>query len=422
MGRAFQCGLGVGDALLDAAGGEGDEEILRGLRGTYQDFRFFLSRKELIAGKIHQLNGGIAVNVAVIAFNACHIVANVLRGPGGHAGILQRVIAGLLLGNVCIHVDALARDGAPGAIVQSVHAVFIHIGFERLEFIVLTLHFGDELILLLAYGLATAFEDCRITPSQELRLSVLVVKVGVVVVHEGAIGGKSHRAILRNDAVQVQVAAGIGDGNISFRLCLKAVVLSFLRSSLHGEGTLFAGDSAGSSELYPVRCDGGTGLLGNITFSREGDGAAGGDGIGGDAMVHHFYCEIFRRAAAHGLCTGADGCILRTSVAGGGIQSECAGIDIAATALGNGGPRESRCAGAIGQCAIDDYVAAAAFDIECTTGFIANEVDANTIVRFHRILRECGIGFLFHQLVIVFLRQAKGVPQTLFLLGIFYDL
>ncbi len=419
--RALQGRLGIGDPFLDATGSEGDQEILGRLRRTYQDFCFFGLGEEVIAGKHGFYDRCIAVDVTLICIDGFHIGRDVSRRPGADGGVLQLIIARLLSRDVFVHVDALGRDGALRAFVQGVYAVFIHIGFESLEFIVLALHFRNELVFLFPRGLATAFEDRRIAPSQELLLRVFVVEVGVVVIHEGAIGGKGDGAVLRNDAIQVQVAAGIGDGNIPISRCLEAVVLPFLGCGLHHEGVV-ATDSATGRELDAVCGDDGIRHLGNIAVCGERSYTAGSDGTGCDTVVHHLDRKVALRTAADSLRAGADGCIRRAGAAGGGIHGKAAGVNVAASSLADGSARESRCAAAIGERAIDDHVSAAAIDFKCAAGFITNEIDADAIVRLHGILVYLGVRFLFHQLVIVFLRQAQGVPQALCLLRILYGL
>ena len=409
--RTFQGSLGIGDAFLDAAGGEGDEESLRRLRGAHQDLCLLVYREELVRREIVFGDGGAVVNLAAITIDRFDIRIHFSDGPSTY-GALQLIIASLLVRDVCIHVDALVCQGCLGAIIQGVHAV-LHIGLEALEFIVLALHLGDHPILLLLRGFAAAFEDGRIGPSHEFLLSVLVVEVRVVVVHERAIGGESHGAAIGNDAVEIQIAAGIGDRNISFRLRLEAVVLPFPGLCLHCEGIASPADGAAGGKLHAVRCDDGIRLLGNIAVGRNRNNAAGGDRTGGDAMVLHVHGEVLRRAAADSLGTGADSRVLGAGTAGGSRHGEAAGIDVAAGPLGDGCPRESGLTFAVREGAIDDHVSAAAIDIQCAAGFIAEEIDADAIACAHRILRQGGIGFLFYQREIKFLLESQAGCQTL---------
>ncbi len=114
--RAFAVRIRVGDAFLDAAGGEGDEKILRGFRGAHQNFRLLAPGEEAVALEVCRGDGGFAVNGAVVTVDGFHVAGHVRSGPSAH-GVLQRIIARLLRSDVSVHVDALAFDDGAGAVV-----------------------------------------------------------------------------------------------------------------------------------------------------------------------------------------------------------------------------------------------------------------------------------------------------------------
>ena len=141
-------GLGIGDALFDAAAGEGDEEILCGLRRADEDFCLFFRGevviRVLIRCQIFRGERGIAVERLVRAVrDPLHIGFDVLFLPGTD-GLGEFFIARLFLSYIRIDVsDALLCQCLLRGVVQRVLAVF-HIPLEGLILIVLALYLGNE--------------------------------------------------------------------------------------------------------------------------------------------------------------------------------------------------------------------------------------------------------------------------------------
>ena len=140
----FLRGLGIGDALFDAAAGVGDEEILRGLRRADEDFCLFRRREVCIRCQTVRFERGIAIDLAVrAALDVIHIRLHLFLLPCADR-CFQLVIARLLLCYICIDVsDAFLCQCRLRGVVQRVLAVF-HIPLEGLILIVLALYLGNE--------------------------------------------------------------------------------------------------------------------------------------------------------------------------------------------------------------------------------------------------------------------------------------
>ncbi len=206
-------------------------------------------------------------------------------------------------------------------------------------------------------------------------------------------------------------------------MCFEAIARPFAGLGLDGEGCAAgAGDGTGSVQVHAAGVHKSIRLLRNIAIRFEAGDAAGGNIAGGDAVVHHFDSEVFLRTAAQGVRIGLDGGFRRAHAAELRRQVETPGVDVAAAALADGAAGNGRAAGAVGESAVHEHISIAAVHIECAAGFISQEADADAVVRFHGILVHRGLGLFFHQLVIIFLLQAQGVPEAFRLLGELYDL
>ena len=140
----FLRGLGIGDALFDAAAGVGDEEILRGLRRADEDFCLFRRREVCIRCQTVRFERGIAIDLAVrAALDVIHIRLHLFLLPCADR-CFQLVIARLLLCYIRIDVsDAILRKRLLRGVIQRVLAVF-DVSGKGLVLIVLALYFGDE--------------------------------------------------------------------------------------------------------------------------------------------------------------------------------------------------------------------------------------------------------------------------------------
>ena len=412
---AFQRGIRICDAFLDAARCEGDKEILRRLRRTDKGFCFFIFREEFIFREIVFAQCGVPVDALSRALDAIGVVLHFFGGPAADAFCKELLIARLLFFDVGLHILSICLKLPAGHIIETVLAVCIDVRPQGLELIILAFDFGDEVTLLFVDGRLTAFEDRRIRPAEELRRSILVIEIGVVVVDEGTIRLQADIAFLGNDTVKVQVAAGIFDRNMSFRAGFEPIVFALALTCFDEEAAICALDSATGSELDATRVDFRPGLLRDVALGLDRSRTCG-DAARGDAMVHDLDAEVFRRAAADGHSIRLDGRIPRASAARRRRHSERIRIDVTACALLDTARRKRRFTKAIGNRPIHDDVSRAAIDIELATGFIADETDTDIIVRLLRVLMNGRIVFLFHQLVVKFLRQPHRVPEAFRLL------
>ena len=117
-------GLGIGDALFDAAAGEGDEEILCRFCRADEDFFLFFCGEVLIRCQIFLGERGIAVERLVRAvLDPLHIRFDVRFFPSAD-GLSELIVARLFLGYIRIDVsDAFFRKCRLRGIVQSVRPV-----------------------------------------------------------------------------------------------------------------------------------------------------------------------------------------------------------------------------------------------------------------------------------------------------------
>ena len=404
-------GLGIGDALFDAATREGDEEILCGFCRADEDFCLFFCGEVLIRCQIFLGERGIAVERLVRAFlDPLHIRFDVRFLPSAD-GLSELVIACLFVCDVLIDVgDAIFRKCRLRGVVQSVRPV-LHVSRKGLILIVLALYFGDEEGFLFRDRRLAAFQDPRLRPGVELCLRIFIRHIGEIVVDEAAVCRQNDIAMLRGDAVEIEIAAGIRDSDISICAGFETIGLAapLLRLDRECAGCTADGTAA-CIEVHAAcrerlsRCLRDAVLGSDISdlarrYRPQGDIPFDIDG------------EVAACAAGDGVCAGLDR-LPRAADASGRSHMKASGIDIAEVALRKAAARECRSAAAIGERAIDEDVMAAAIDRERAAIFRAAKADAHIVVRLEGILGHLRIIRGLDQFVIEFLRKSQRIPET----------
>ena len=411
----FLRGLGIGDALFDAAAGVGDEEILRGLRRADEDFFLFFYGEVLIRCQIFFGKRGIAIERLVRAVrDILHIRFDVLFLPSADTAF-QLIIALLFLCYIRIDVsDAILRKRLLRGVIQRVLAVF-DVSGKGLVLIVLALYFGDEEGFLFRNRRLAAFQDARLRPGVELRLCVFICHIGEIVIDEGAVRRQGDVAMLRSDAVEIEVAAGVCDGNISIRAGFETIRLAASLLRLDGERAGRTSDRAAAGVKVHAACrERLPRCLRDAVFGCDVSDLARRY-IAKRDIPFDVHGEVAARAARDGVCTGLDGAP-RTAGAASRSHMKAAGIDIAEIALRETAARKCRSAAAIGERAIDEDVTAAAIDGERAAVFNAAKTDAYIVVRLEGILGHLRIVRGFDQFVIVFLCNPERIPEALLFL------
>ena len=404
-------GLGIGDALFDAAAGEGDEEILCGFCRADEDFCLFFCGEVRIRCQLLRGERGIAVERLVRAFfDLLHIRFDVRFLPSAD-GLSELVIACLFVCDVLIDVgDAIFRKCRLRGVVQSVRPV-LHVSRKGLILIVLALYFGDEEGFLFRDRRLAAFQDPRLRPGVELCLRIFIRHIGEIVVDEAAVCRQGDIAMLRGDAVEIEIAAGIPDCDIS--ICAGFETIGLAASLLRLDRECARGTADGAASRIKVhaacrkrlsRCLRDAVLGSDISdlarrYRPQGDIPFDIDG------------EVAACAAGDGVCAGLDR-LPRTADAAGRGHMKASGIDIAEVALREAAARECRSAAAIGERAIDEDVTAAAIDGERAAIFRAAKADAHIVVRLKGILGHLRIVRGLDQFVIEFLRKSERIPET----------
>ena len=404
-------GLGIGDALFDAAAGEGDEKILRGLCRADEDFCLFFCGEVLIRGQIFLGERGIAVERLVRAFlDHLHIRFDVRFLPSAD-GLSELIVARLFLSYIRIDVsDALLRKCRLRGVVQSVRPV-LHVSRKGLILIVLALYFGDEEGFLFRDRRLAAFQDPRLRPGVELCLRIFIRHIGEIVVDEAAVCRQNDIATLRGDAVEIEIAAGIRDRDISIRYRFETIGLAAPLLRLDRECAGGAADGAAACIKVHAAC--------RERLSRCLRDAVLGSDISDLARRYRTQGdipfdidgEVAACAAGDGVCAGLDR-LPRAADASGRSHMKASGIDIAEVALRKAAARECRSAAAIGERAIDEDVMAAAIDRERAAIFRAAKADAHIVVRLEGILGHLRIIRGLDQFVIEFLRKSQRIPET----------
>ena len=404
-------GLGIGDALFDAATREGDEEILRGLCRADEDFFLFFYGEVLIRCQIFFGERGIAVEHLVRAvLDPLHIRFDVRFLPSAD-GLSELIVARLFLSYIRIDVsDAIFRKCRLRGVVQSVLPV-LYVSRKGLILIVLALYFGDEEGFLFRDRRIAAFQDPRLRPGVELCLRIFIRHIGEIVVDEAAVCRQGDIAMLRGDAVEIEIAAGIRDRDISICAGFETIGLAapLLRLDRECAGCTADGTAA-CIEVHAAcrerlsRCLRDAVLGSDISdlarrYRPQGDIPFDIDG------------EVAACAAGDGVCAGLDR-LPRAADASGRSHMKASGIDIAEVALRKAAARECRSAAAIGERAIDEDVMAAAIDRERAAIFRAAKADAHIVVRLEGILGHLRIIRGLDQFVIEFLRKSQRIPET----------
>ena len=406
-------GLGIGDALFDAAAREGDEEILCGFCRADEDFCLFFRGEVLIRCQVLRSERGIAVERLVRAvLDLLRIGFDVRFLPSADA-VFQRVIACLFVCYILIDVgDTIFRKRRLRSVVQRVLAVF-DVGRKGLILIVLALYFGDEEGFLFRDRRLAAFQDTRLRPGVELCLRIFIRHIGEIVVNEAAVCRQGDIAMLRGDAVEIEIAAGIRDSDISIRASFEPIVFSALRCRLDAEIARRALASDGTASCIKVHA-----ACRERLSRRLRDAVLGGDisdlasrYLAQGDIPFDIDGEIAACAAGDGVCAGLDR-LPRAADASGRGHIKASGIDIAEVALRKAGALELRSAAAIGERAIDKDVMATALDGERAAIFRAAKADAHIVVRLEGILGHLRIVRGLDQFVIEFLRKSQRIPEA----------
>ena len=217
--------------------------------------------------------------------------------------------------------------------------------------------------------------------------------------------------MLRGDAVEIEIAAGIRDCDIS--ICAGFETIGLAASLLRLDRECARGTADGAASCIKVhaacrkrlsRCLRDAVLGSDISdltrrYRPQGDIPFDIDG------------EVAACAAGDGVCAGLDR-LPRTADAAGRGHMKASGIDIAEVALREAAARECRSAAAIGERAIDEDVTAAAIDGERAAIFRAAKADAHIVVRLKGILGHLRIVRGLDQFVIEFLRKSERIPET----------
>ena len=407
----FLRGLGISNALFDAAAGIGNEEILRGLRRADEDFFLFFYGEVLIRCQIFFGERGIAVEHLVRAvLDPLHIRFDVRFLPSAD-GLSELIVARLFLSYIRIDVsDALLRKCRLRGVVQSVRPVF-DVGRKGLILIVFTLYFGDEEGFLFRNRRIAAFQNPRLRPGIELCLRIFIRHIGEIVVNEAAVCRQGDIAMLRGDAVEIEIAAGVCDSDISIRAGFETIRLAASLLRLDGERAGRTSDRAAACIKVHAAC--------RKRRSRcLRDAVFGGD-VSDLARRHIAQCdipfdihrEVATRTAGDSVRAGLDG-MPRTTDIPGRSHVKASGIDIAEVSLREAAARECRSAAAIGKRAIDEDVTISASDGERAAVFTAAKPDTHIIIRLEGILCHLRIVRGFDQLVIVFLCNPERIPEA----------
>ena len=404
-------GLGIGDALFDAAAGEGDEESLCRFCRADEDFFLFFCGEVLIRCQIFLGERGIAVERLVRAvLDPLHIRFDVRFLPSAD-GLSELIVARLFLSYIRIDVsDAIFRKCRLRGVVQSVLPV-LHVSRKGLVLIVLALYFGDEERFLFRDRRLAAFQDPSLRPGVELCLRIFIRHIGEIVVNEAAVCRQGDIAMLRGDAVEIEIAAGIRDSDISIRCRFETIGLAAPLLRLDRECARCAADGAASCiEVHAACRESLSRCLRDAVLGSDISDLASRYLAQGD-IPFDIDGEVAACTAGDGVCAGLDR-LPRAADASGRGHIKASGIDIAEVALREAAARECRSAAAIGERAIDEDVMAAAIDRERAAIFRAAKADAHIVVRLEGILGHLRIIRGLDQFVIEFLRKSQRIPET----------
>ena len=217
--------------------------------------------------------------------------------------------------------------------------------------------------------------------------------------------------MLRGDAVEIEIAAGIRDRDIS--ICAGFETIGLAASLLRYDRKCARGAADGAASCIEVhaacrerlsRC------LRDAVLGRDISDLASRYCAQGD-IPFDIDGEVAACAAGDGVCAGLDR-LPRAADAASRLHMKASGIDIAEVALREAAARECRSAAAIGERAIDKDVMAAALDSERAAIFRAAKADAHIVVRLEGILGHLRIVCGLDQFVIEFLRKSQRIPET----------
>ena len=404
-------GLGIGDALFDAAAGECDEKILRGFGRADEGFCLFFCGEVRIRCQILRGERGIAIERLVRrVLDPLRIRFDVRFLPSAD-GLGELIVARLFLGYIRIDVrDAILRKCRLRGIVQGVHPI-LHVSRKGLILIVLALYFGDEEGFLFRDRRLAAFQDPRLRPSIELCLRIFIRRVGEIVVDEAAVCHQGDIATLRGDAVEMEIAAGIRDNDISIRRRFETIGLAAPLLRPDRECVRCAADGAAACIKVHSACrEHLPRLLRDAVLGSDISDLARRYRTQGD-IPFDIDGEVAACAAGDGVCAGLDRLPRAADIPGRG-HMKASGIDIAEAALREAAAGERRSAAAIGERAIDKDVMTAAIDGERAAIFRAAKSDAHIVVRLEGILSHLRIIRGLDQFVVVFLRKSQRIPET----------
>ncbi len=445
--------LGVGDAFLDAAGGEGNQKLLDGFRGVHEAIHLFLFGEEGVARKLRIVFREVRVAVEVGVYRGAHGVhvgGNRLGSPAAHAELRQFVIAGLLFLPVRFDGLRVAAQKRLRVVVHFIGAV-LHVGLQGLVLAVFPFHQSSEAILLLLDGGVFAFQDGFARPTFQLVCGILVHHVAEIVVAEAAVRVQLHIAFVGDDAVDVhvaalEVAAGaellVLDVNVIIRPRIEAgVAAGGLAGELDAEGiqpllvglVVRAVDGFVGLELHALRLDiiriliSCRALLADAAFRMNGGGAGSLDPAQehfAARIVFHADGEIAgARVAGELVRIGDEGARISFLVhahALAGVQGQRAGGNIALAALDNMSchVRDGRIAKAVidvpihADMSLDRCGAVSGLAIlvdgNMTAVRLTREGDGDGVRCVERILLHLQVCLLLHQGVVVLLGEAEG--------------
>ena len=425
MRRFFQCRLCIGNAFFDAARAEGDEQILCGLRRTDEDACFFVFREVGIVCKALFRERCLPVDRLFRIINGFTVGIDAFLRPSADA-VFQRVIACLFVCDVLIDVgDALFLKRCFRAVVQCVLAV-LDVGCQGLVFIVLAFDFRFEEGLLLFDGCVTAFENGCIRPSEKLCLRAFVRHITEVVVDEAAVCRQGDIAMLRGDAVEIQVSTLVRDDNISVRAGFETVFLAAALLCLDAEiVAVLAGDGSGlCGKLDTAAFHHRIRLLGQAALGGEGDGLRRFDRADRHIGCRRIQIEVsILRTAGYLFGTGQNRLVLTAHIIGG-FEIQRFRLQEAFRCRCDGVPLDGCCAAYIGNRPGDRNIACPAVlvDLDVTAGFITVEADADGMACSSFVLLDMGLVVADDHFHVILLGQTDRIPAALGLDGVVNDI
>ena len=221
--------------------------------------------------------------------------------------------------------------------------------------------------------------------------------------------------MLRSDAVEIEIAAGVCDSDISICAGFETIGLAASLLRYDRECARCAANGAASCiEVHAACRERLSRCLRDAVLGRDISDLASRYLAQGD-IPFDTDSEIAARAAGDSVRAGLDR-LTGAADAASRSHMKAAGIDIAKVTLREAAARKCRSAAAIGECAIDENVTAAAINGERAAVFRAAKADAHIVVRLEGILGHLRIVRGFDQFVIVFLCNPQRIPEALLFL------